>query len=325
MLGTRAIYRSAAAKHLAHGSGMLSRRHWPRLAGRFEQSRSPFHAQSSSLCDSASSRTIFEPGSSPRAVGNGRNCWQDEVARLMESAWSSSSPGKSYAREACDSKKETVTSGGALRIDVLRRLPLALQRRLVRSAAELLGLRLEFQHVREILRLSESGPKSGPKSAPLPHDWKVVRTGEELRFQPPLAGETEDAPTEYEYSLCVPGRVEVSETSSMFEAVAVGMGNSMAGYNPDHLFDPAALSKELQVRNWRPGDRFWPAHTKCPKKIKELLQTHHITLEERKLWPVVVSGEEIVWVRGFPAARRFLPKGNAREAMLIREVPLASV
>jgi len=79
------------------------------------------------------------------------------------------------------------------------------------------------------------------------------------------------------------------------------------------------------VRNWRPGDRFWPAHTKCPKKIKELLQTHHITLEERKLWPVVVSGEEIVWVRGFPAARRFLPKGNAREAMLIREVPLASV
>ena len=251
--------------------------------------------------------------------------WQDEVARLMESAWSSSSPGKSYAREACDSKKETVTSGGALRIDVLRRLPLALQRRLVRSGAELLGLRLEFQHLREILRLSESGPKSGPKSAPLPHDWKVVRTGEELRFQPPLAGETEDAPTEYEYSLCVPGRVEVPETSSMFEAVAVGMGNSMAGYNPDHLFDPAALSKELQVRNWRPGDRFWPAHTKCPKKIKELLQTHHITLEERKLWPVVVSGEEIVWVRGFPAARRFLPKGNAREAMLIREVPLASV
>ena len=79
------------------------------------------------------------------------------------------------------------------------------------------------------------------------------------------------------------------------------------------------------MRNWRPGDRFWPAHTKGSRKIKELLQSRHISLKERKLWPVVVSGEEIVWVRGFPAARRFLPKENAREAMLIREIPLAGI
>ena len=32
----------------------------------------------------------------------------------------------------------------------------------------------------------------------------------------------------------------------------------MPGYNPDHVFDPKLLQQELTVRNWRPGDRFWP-------------------------------------------------------------------
>jgi len=76
------------------------------------------------------------------------------------------------------------------------------------------------------------------------------------------------------------------------------------------------------VRNWRPGDRFWPAHTKSGKKIKELLQEHHVTGTPRKAWPVVVSGEEIVWVRGFavPESHRMKSPGVA---VVIREMPLA--
>jgi len=57
------------------------------------------------------------------------------------------------------------------------------------------------------------------------------------------------------------------------------------------------------VRNWRPGDRFWPAHTKAPKKVKELLQK--MTEAERKSWPVIISGNEIVWMRGFPPPASF--------------------
>ena len=79
--------------------------------------------------------------------------------------------------------------------------------------------------------------------------------------------------------------------------------DGQAGYNPDHLLDADSLPGPLRVRNWRPGDRFWPAHTKSPKKIKELLQERHVAQPERRLWPVVVSGDEIVWVRGFPVHR----------------------
>jgi len=82
------------------------------------------------------------------------------------------------------------------------------------------------------------------------------------------------------------------------------------------------LGKELRVRNWRPGDRYWPAHTKSPKKIKELLQEQHVAQPERRLWPVAMSGDEIVWMRGFPVPAR-LRAQTGQEAVMIREIPWA--
>jgi tRNA(Ile)-lysidine synthase len=76
----------------------------------------------------------------------------------------------------------------------------------------------------------------------------------------------------------------------------------------------------FRVRNWRPGDRFWPAHSKSPKKIKELLLERQVALPERKLWPVLLSGDEIVWMRGFAVPAKFSAKAG-REAILIVESP----
>ncbi len=202
---------------------------------------------------------------------------------------------------------------GGLRLSVLRDLPLALRRRAVRAAGESLGMQLDFQHVEQILALTAKGGGT-PKSTVLPHGWVVSRTKDELRFE-------SDAKTaeDYEYLLPVPGSVAVRETQSRFEAVSVS-GNAAEGYNPEDLLDGTLLVAELKVRSWRPGDRFWPAHTKAAKKIKELLQERQVTGRERKLWPVVVSGTDVVWVRGFPAPMRLQPRND--KAVLIREVRL---
>jgi len=72
------------------------------------------------------------------------------------------------------------------------------------------------------------------------------------------------------------------------------------------------------VRNWRAGDRFWPAHTKAPKKMKELLQQLHVGQPERGLWPVIVCGDEIVWARGFAVPAKFRAKAGCA-GVLIRE------
>jgi tRNA(Ile)-lysidine synthetase-like protein len=75
------------------------------------------------------------------------------------------------------------------------------------------------------------------------------------------------------------------------------------------------------VRNWRAGDRFWPAHTKSPKKIKELLAERHLAQPERTLWPVVLCGDQIVWVRGFPTHAKLGAKPG-RKAVFITEATM---
>jgi tRNA(Ile)-lysidine synthase len=202
--------------------------------------------------------------------------------------------------------------------DRLLREPLAVQRRLVRLAGEIVPDRqLEFAHVEEILAVAR-GEQGSAKSCNLPGNWRATRIGNAVRLHPASGG----AFISYEHRLPIPGRVEIPEISSSLEATPLGRVRAEAGYNPEHLYAPQSLAKELVVRSWRPGDRFWPAHSKSPKKIKELLQKRKIALEARRGWPVIVSGDEIVWVRGFPAPRHLRP-AKLDGAILIRELHLA--
>src|SRR5438552_5350976 len=227
--------------------------------------------------------------------------WNAEVGRILEGS-----------RERRRSQGE---AGAAVGLENFVALPLALQRRLVRAAAENFGLRLEFRHVEEILELISNGC---PGKAALPDGWMASIDKGELKFEP--APQISESIRGYQYLLPVPGKVPVPETGTLFEAMLIS-AEKRAACNAE-LLDSGAAAGELTVRNWRPGDRFWPAHTKAPKKVKELLQEKHVTGEERKLWPVIVSGDEIVWVRGFPTPARLQPGQAVKNVIAIREVPL---
>ena len=154
----------------------------------------------------------------------------------------------------------------------------------------------------------------------LPRHWRVSRKKGELYFE--LQGVGAEI-SDYHYPLPIPGSVAVPELGSRFEIKLIGR-NAVQGYNPQHLFDPELLADELAVRNWRPGDRFWPAHSKAPKKVKELLQDRQVSGTERKLWPVVLSADEIVWLRGFPSPASLRLGENASRAVLVEEMSLGS-
>jgi tRNA(Ile)-lysidine synthase len=223
-----------------------------------------------------------------------------EIARAEEGFWE---------HEVASVLAGTVTP--RIKVALLQTLPLALQRRVIRSAAESLGIRMEFGHVEEILELVSGQAKS----ASLPKGWLASRNKEELYFE----SSSQMHPADYEYPLSVPGTIEVPETGSCFEVVLVS-ADAPAGYNPEHLLNQTLL-RELRVRNWRAGDRFRPAHSKTAKKVKELLQERHLTGIERESWPVVVSGSEVIWVRGFGSPVALRPRTKAGQAMLIREIP----
>jgi len=200
--------------------------------------------------------------------------------------------------------------------------PLAVQRRAVKAVGDQAGFPLEFKHVEEILRFASEEKNSG-KHLCLPLGWKLLREPEALTFVTPDLHTEERVSGDYEYALPLPGRAIVPEVGIVVEALRTKSGLEIDRSNQDQLLNPLLVSKALAVRNWRPGDRYWPVHSKGPKKIKELLQERHITGPDRKLWPVVVSGKEIVWVRGLPGPAQFQPKEESGEAILIRELPLA--
>lgn len=196
--------------------------------------------------------------------------------------------------------------------------PVAVQRRAVKAIGEHGGIPLEFKHVEEILRFAAAETRT---EISLPLGWKVEQNPEELVFvTPDLRGPI--PLSDYEYDLQIPERVSIAELGSTIELRRVPI-DAVEGYNPDELLNPNVLPGPLKVRNWRAGDRFWPAHTKSPKKIKEFLQERHVAQPQRRLWPVLVSGSVVLWMRGFPVPDEFRAKPG-QDALAVLETPIAS-
>ncbi len=230
--------------------------------------------------------------------------WAAEVSRALTQAWTLPTQG----------------SAGPLKIAILLQHPLALQRRILRAAAECLGVSLEFQHVDELLRLAQS-PAAGEKHIVLPGGWRALRRYGSLLFEPPQSGQVVDA-HDFAYSLSLPGEVAVVETGTIFRATLAQVSPQLVG----KAYDPVRLPHQLQVRNWHPGDRFWPGHTRAPRKVKELLQDRKVPLAQRRAWPVITSAasghDEVIWVRGFPPPQQLLAPSSGGQGLIIQEYAL---
>jgi len=217
----------------------------------------------------------------------------------------------------------TVDSGAVLlRVDALGELPLAVARRLVRRAAETAKGDLRgvgFEHFAGILELAASAEGHGRLQIP---GLDVFRSFEWLRIAPPTADNLENR--NYRLPLPVPGAVrvpgqkwvvhtELSENTNVTETSA-DVYNGCVG-----CLDWNRISGSLEVRNWRPGDRYHPAGRSGAEKIKVLLHEARIPLWERRHWPLVTMGDAIVWARRFGPAAAFAACPGAGPVLRIRE------
>jgi tRNA(Ile)-lysidine synthase len=170
---------------------------------------------------------------------------------------------------------------------------LALQRRLLKGFLESESVAADFHHVESLRRcaLGESA------RVDLPGGWLAVKEGDCLRLRQPEAAEPETLG--YQYVLAIPGAVRIAEIAATISATLLDR-ESADRAEPGSLLRADALGPELIVRNWHPGDRFRPAYTRSAEKLKRLFSERRIPPEQRPLWPVAVSGTQIVWVRGFP-------------------------
>jgi len=243
--------------------------------------------------------------------------WNTQVAALLPRLMREGKPTRSGRRNTGDASKTM-----ALDLAELRALPLALARRVLRAAVEReFGVELEFKHTEKAVQFLSRGHRS--KASGLPGGLEMTLTFRELQ----LSRVCEDEAGAYQYRLPVPGEIEVPEISCKVYARLIHVGKArVSGYNPAQLLDRALLAPELTVRNWRAGDKFLPAHSRSPKKVKELLQParlgRELSVAERRRWPVIESGGQIVWMRGFQPGAAV--SDEAKEAVLIEETPIAT-
>jgi tRNA(Ile)-lysidine synthase len=198
----------------------------------------------------------------------------------------------------------------ALMLAGFAQLPLALQRRLLKGFAERQGLTLDFEHV-ESLRSCALGERS---KAELLGCRVAVNQGGVLTLRMP----ERRIPNAYRYILAIPGEVHVPELGLTLRALVVRSEFAQEA-PPGELLSSELVGSELVVRNWCPGDRFRPIHSRSEEKLKRLFAEKRIRAEERPSWPVVLSGEEIVWVRGFPVANEYQWRGKG-DGVLIEVV-----
>jgi tRNA(Ile)-lysidine synthase len=214
--------------------------------------------------------------------------------------------------------------GWVLRVTPLLALHPALQRRLIRRAVleqrgNLRGIGME--HIEDILKISDSGHHKIAHSAH-GHDRVLIPGVDALRSFDQLLlaqpGTLGGQPRHYCLSL-EPG----TECNLPFHAGLISMGwlepgdqscvnfkkgqdfiSEESDLDGDLLAQDGALGR-LQVRNWQPGDGLHRPGHRSIEKIKTLFQESRVALWERKHWPVVVAGEEIIWARQFGRAERF--------------------
>ena len=215
-------------------------------------------------------------------------------------------------------------AGLVLRADVVLEQPLAVQRRALRAAAARLTLNLDFDQTEAILKLLAGSSASSfrRERLELPQGFAAVLRGRELSLRAADPGAAEARVAGYEYVLPIPGKVAIPALGGSIQASLLQPGDARSAFDPDRLLDPALLPPALRVRNWRPGDRFWPARTKAPRKVKELLQRRHIVHPRKAFWPVLVCGEEIIWIPGFAVAERFQPRKPGLAVLAIEQVGL---
>ena len=101
------------------------------------------------------------------------------------------------------------------------------------------------------------------------------------------------------------------------EPAALPNGERHAAADPwSASFPPAS---RLTVRGWRAGDRMLGAGDAAPRRVKRFLRDAGLVGPEREGWPVVLCGEEVVWIPGVRRSDAATVRSGGPEAVYVCE------
>jgi len=195
--------------------------------------------------------------------------------------------------------KHTPHGGVSLSLGGLSGLHPALLRRVVRHAVlSVKGQlkRLGHVHVEAVVQLIAGSSPSGRLD--LPDGMTVLRDREEVHF---VSGPPEEKAT-FAYDIHSVQTTLIREIGTLLKLTVCDSGevSDPKVYPPTTaLFDIAAVTFPLQVRNFNRGDRFNPLGMAGSQKVKTFFINHKVPRSKRLCCPILLSGERIIWIGGY--------------------------
>jgi tRNA(Ile)-lysidine synthetase-like protein len=113
--------------------------------------------------------------------------------------------------------------------------------------------------------------------------------------------------------------IAVPEIRRRFRLKVVDWHQSRSDTDTGNAVDRALLVPPLVLRNWQPGDCLRPKGRLNCRKLKHFLRIKRVELAERASWPVLTSGDMLVWTRGLPVAAEFATRSSTRLGVIIAE------
>ncbi len=178
----------------------------------------------------------------------------------------------------------------------------------------------EFAHVERVLALAASRQGSGRVQLP---GVDVFRSFEWIRFAP--AGFDYGIERNFELPAAVPSeavfpdgtrialRLEEKSHSSGCDTVRMALDWRKV------LEFQELQGDRLAWRNWQPGDRYRSVASAAAENLKTQFERARVPLWERRRWPVLTCGNEILWTRRFGPAWAFAASNGSGRVLDIRD------
>ena len=179
-----------------------------------------------------------------------------------------------------------------------------------RALAEIgAGRGIELVHIDDIIRLVKES-KSGDMIN-LPKGLRAVKKYSTLLI-------TREIPAVLKtQNIEVPGEISLDEsgltlTSELTEIKSNNDDNNVS------VFDYDSLTLPLHIRSRKDGDYFYPAGLGGKKKLQDFFVDEKVPREMRDSIPVIVSGEDIIWIAGYRMDERYAAKEGTKKFLVLK-------
>jgi tRNA(Ile)-lysidine synthase len=239
---------------------------------------------------------------------------QAVLEQVVDAAW-----------EGCDGERGS--GWVAWNAAKLQAQPVGVRRRLLRRGLALLrpGLRdIEFETVERALGFLARPPQTGQcdLAAGLRLLWEADRLWL-AAWESDLPGSPWPQVTAGPFELDVPGSVSLPGgwllSAQVVDDVACAYAQAIENADPFRAWIAAdKLDQPLVVRSRRPGDRFQPlGMTDHSVKLSDLMINLKLPRRARPAWPLICSGNEIIWAPGCRLGHRHRLTASSQGAIFL--------